>query len=316
MPDPAGRGHPLRPGQQRLVPSMKWLQMIVHREKSVRDILACMARQGHRMKPGMALSLKKSKLPWPLPSFQALEKLSNANDWFGTVWLIMDISTTNARVQFMHNETQFTDLDLYNLQFFIVKLDMRFNDPIDGPGTEDLRKLFLGQKSLTPLALLLKRKAFLDCVSVVKLAVRYSYVVRPEHKHMPIFGIPPEEVGIGHLEGWGKGKCHLMRPDELVMRESVRRGLGLKAHIMEMMTWGYVDPITGMNIKVTDEEIYMSDDEGKNEDGHDSNDYWGLGEMAKEGSEEEEGEDSDEEDDDEDDNAIIDDEGNFVGIST
>ena len=44
-----------------------------------------------------------------------------------------------------------------------------------------------------------------------------------------------------------------MRPDELVMRESVHRQLGMKDHIMEMMIWGYVDPITGKDIVVTDE---------------------------------------------------------------
>lgn len=58
--DPAGRPHLTKEGKVRKVPGLKWLQMVVHREKTVRDILACMARQGHRMKPGMALSLKKS----------------------------------------------------------------------------------------------------------------------------------------------------------------------------------------------------------------------------------------------------------------
>jgi hypothetical protein len=59
VPDPAGRPHPLKDGEVRKVPGLKWLQMVVHREKAVRDILACMARQGHRMPKGMALSLKK-----------------------------------------------------------------------------------------------------------------------------------------------------------------------------------------------------------------------------------------------------------------
>ena len=279
VPDPAGRPHLKWPGQVRLVPGLKWLQMVMHREKAVHDILACMARQGHRMKPDMAFSLKK-------------------------MWLIMDVSTTAGRIQMIHDPKLFTDIDLYNIQLFIVKLDMRFNDPVDGPGTEDLRKLFLGQRSLTPLYLLLKRKAFVEVVDVVKLAVRYSYEVRPEHHNMPIFGVPPEEIGIGHLEGWGKGRIHLMRPDELVIRESVRRQLRLKNYITEMMTWGYVDPITGKNIAVTEEEMYMSDDEkkgkGKGEVGQWS-DYWEFEGSADEDSEEEGAEhDEDEDYDDED----------------
>ena len=60
VPDPAGRPHLAKESEVRMVPGSKWLQMVVHREKAVRDILACMARQGHRMKPGMASSLKKS----------------------------------------------------------------------------------------------------------------------------------------------------------------------------------------------------------------------------------------------------------------
>lgn len=218
----------------RKVPSIRWLQMVVHRDKAVRDILASLARQGHRTPEGMALSLKK-------------------------MWLLMDISTTIRRVQLMRSQTFFTNEDLYNIQLFIVKLDMRFNDPIEGPGSELLRKLMLGQRGLTPLCKLLKRTAFTSTIDVIKAAVRYACEVRPQDKNLPILGIPPAEIGIGHLEGWGAGRIHLLRPDELVIDESVRRRLNLKDHILTMMLWGYVDPLTGQNIEVTNEETYMSD---------------------------------------------------------
>jgi hypothetical protein len=213
----------------------------------------------------------------------------------------MDISTTRGRVNLMHNRRMFTDMDLYNIQFFIVKLDMRFNDPVDGPGDDAMRKLFLGQRGLTPLCKLLKRTAFLDVVDIVRLGVRYAYVVRPEHRRMPIFGVPPEEIGVAHTEGWGAGRVHLMRPDELVMVESVRRQLGLKNHIMEMMIWGYVDPITGKDIPVTEEEMYMSDDEGLPSKNPDFNPYFEFERQegdpedysGEEGDEESDGQDSD-----------------------
>jgi hypothetical protein len=214
----------------------------------------------------------------------------------------MDISTSKGRVQMMHNTKLFTDIDLYNIQLFIHKLDMRFNDPIDGPSTQGLRKLFLGQRGLTPLCNLLKRKAYLDLMDVVKLAVRYSYIP-PINRGWPVFGIPPEEIGIGHLEGWGAGKVHLIRPDELVMRESVRRHLGLKQHITQMMLWGYVDPITGENIKVSEEEMYMSDEEGvqKRERPEGWGDYWDVEEpVGNEWWQEEEGDDDEISDDEED----------------
>lgn len=211
----------------------------------------------------------------------------------------MDISTTRGRVQMMHNQKMFTDIDLYNIQFFIVKLDMRFNDPIDGPGDDGLRKLFLGQRGLTPLCSLLKRKAFLDVMDVVVLGVRYAYFVRPEHRGMEIFGVPPEEIGVGHTEGWGAGRVHLARPDELMMRESVRRQLGLKNHIMEMMLWGYIDPITGKDIPLTEEEMYMSDGEAMSRDPY-FNPYFEFERKEGDPTEDYSGDEEDEDDEDED----------------
>lgn len=235
--DPAGRPHPYRTGTVRKAPGLRWLQMVCHREKVIRDILALMARQGHRMTPGMSLTLKKT-------------------------WFTMDISTTIRRNQVMHDRKFWTDMDLYNLQLFIVKLDMRLNDPYEGMGEDGTRKLFLGQRGLTPLRNFLGRISFKTLPELIKLSIRYDYnIPRQNFRSMPIWDIPPWEVGVGHLEGWGAGCQHLRRPDELVMRESVRRGLGLKHHLMHMLLYGYVDPITGLNIEVTDEEMHMSDEE-------------------------------------------------------
>ncbi|KAH9209653.1 hypothetical protein DL95DRAFT_394206, partial [Leptodontidium sp. 2 PMI_412] len=235
--DPVGRPHPTKPNVVRMVPSIRWLQMAVHRAKTVRDILACMARQGHRMPPEMNLTLKK-------------------------MWLVMDIATSARRAQVMHSD-YFSALDIFHIQMFVVKLDMRFNDPIDGPGEDHLRKLMLGQRGLTPLCKLLKRTAFTETEEIVRAAVRYDWEVKPQHRHYSILGIPPEEIGTGHLEGWGKGRVHLYRPDELVVREAVRRRLDLKNHIMGMMLWGYVDPVTGKDTPATEDEMYMSDDGSK-----------------------------------------------------
>jgi hypothetical protein len=239
IPDPAGRLHPIRDTETRLVPGLRWLRMVVHRERTIRDILALMARQGHRMPEGMSLSLKK-------------------------MWLIMDVSINRQRVQLLRSPF-FTDMDIFNMQLFVVKLDMRFNDPNDGPGEDKLRKLMLGQRGLTPLCKLLKREIGLTPIEIIQMGIRYAYSVRPEYRGLPLLGIPPEQIGVGHLEGWGNGKIHLLRPDELTMRESIRRRLGLKDHIMGMLLWGYVDPVTGENLEPTDEEKYMSDEEGEEE---------------------------------------------------
>jgi hypothetical protein len=182
------------------------------------------------------------------------------------LWLVMDISTSARRVQLMHNDRYWTDSDLYNAQMFSMKLDMRFNDPIDGPADDGLRKLMLGQRGLTPLCRLLKRTRYTDVLEIWEAAVRYSYWPNPRYAHLPIFGVQPNEIGKGHLEGWGLGRVHLYRPDELVMRESCRRNMQLSKHLLDMMVWGYVDTATGENIKVTEEEMYMSDDPDKKKD--------------------------------------------------
>ena len=246
--DPASRPDAKKHMLVRSVPSPRWLQMVVHRDRTIRDILALMARQGHRMPKDMSLSLKK-------------------------MWLIMDVATSRQRIQLLHSP-YFTDKDIYNMQMFIVKLDMRFNDPFDGPGSDKLRKLMLGQRGLTPLCKLLKREIGKTEMEVTKMGIRYAYLVEPKFRGMPLFDIPPEEIGIGHLEGWGKGIVHLYRPDELVVREAVRRRLKLKNHILGMMIWGYVDPRTGENIKVTDEEMYISEDESESEEYEVWNDDW------------------------------------------
>jgi hypothetical protein len=235
IPDPVGRPDPKNPVLARMVPSLRWLRMVIHREKCVRDILACMAREGHRMPKTISMSMKK-------------------------MWLTMDIPTSARRVQLMHNENYWTDNDLYNLQMLFVKLDLQFNDPLEGPGDDGLRKLMLGQRGLTPLRDLLKRTRFTDTLEALEACVRYSYWPRPEHRNLPILGVPANEVGRGHLEGWGVGQVHLYRMDELVMRESCRRNMDLKSHIITMMAWGYVNAATKENIKVTREEMYMSDD--------------------------------------------------------
>jgi hypothetical protein len=234
--DPARRPDPRNWAVARRVPGLRWLQMVCHRERVVRDILAALAREGHRTPRGMALTLKK-------------------------VWVVMDVATTAQRICLVHNEAWFTDQDCYNAQLFVMKLNMRFNEPLTGVGDDGLTRVMLGQRGLTPLCRLLKREAYFHEKDILRLAIRYCYEAKPQHKQFNIFGIRARDVGRGHLEGWGLGKIHLFRIDELVMRESVRRRLNLDDHLLYMMLWGHVDPVTKEDIKATDEELYMSDTE-------------------------------------------------------
>ena len=128
-------------------------------------------------------------------------------------------------------------------------------------GDDGMMRVFLGQRGLTPLCKLLKREKYHEDFEILKLCIKYCYDVKEGHEDLQMFGIKPENIGKGHLEGWGKGKIHLFRIDEIVMRESTRRKLNLDDHLMYMMLWGHVDPETDENIEPSYEEMYMSDEE-------------------------------------------------------
>ncbi len=200
MRDPARRPHKRNLPVPRWVPSLKWPQMVYHREKTVRGILACLARAGHRTPKDMHLTVTN-------------------------VWLVMDTATTAQRITLCHNEAWFTDIDLSNAQLFLIKLLLRCNEPLGQMGDGGLVRVFLGQRGLTPFCKLLKRETYMDEASILKMCVKYCYYPKPEHEGLQIFCVKPENIGKGRREGRGKGKIHLLRIDEVVMREITRRKL-------------------------------------------------------------------------------------------
>lgn len=224
----------------RMVPGLQWLNMIVERERRVRDIVACLARSGHRVPRHAHISLKK-------------------------MWLLMDCAHNAARQVLIGSRQLFSDFDLYNLQLFFIKLQMRFNEPIFGPDSSELSHVLLGQKTgLDVMWAMLRRKKYHDDLDASRqLKVRYNYELTTAEfmANQPIHNVPLLEVGIGNLEGWGLGMHHLKRPDELVIEEAANRGLQLSVHYLNMAVWGHIDIKKKKNLVPTEEEMYMSDDE-------------------------------------------------------
>ncbi|KAG9255413.1 uncharacterized protein F5Z01DRAFT_653046 [Emericellopsis atlantica] len=183
------------------------------------------------------------------------------------MWLLLDVSTTEHRRAMLRNRTLWRDTDLYNAQLFFIKLGLHFNDPVYGPCSYDLMHLILGQKGLYPLWQLLLRKRFTTLHEIIDLKVRYDYQPSRQNwaaaatNRKTVHGVPLDETGIFHREGWGQGKLHLFRPDELIPIEAVQRGLQLKKHIRHMILWGQFDRTTGENLVPTEEEIYISDED-------------------------------------------------------
>ncbi|TQV93574.1 hypothetical protein V2A60_010029 [Cordyceps javanica] len=241
----------------RAIPGLKYLQLVVGRDRYCREIRAILARHGHRTPASMHSTLLK-------------------------LWLCLDIPTGPRRAALLRNRDVWADQDLYNAQLLFVKLGMHFNDPVYGPNTYELLHLMMGQRGLYPLWQLLARKRFTRLAEVLALKVRYDFPVAPspsdprvrgayhwsaEYFGSSIHGVPYAEIGRGHLECWGLGPgCsasglrHLPRPDELVPIEAVARGLELDAHLMGMMMWGYVDWTTGENLVPSAEELHVDDE--------------------------------------------------------
>ncbi|KAK4159380.1 hypothetical protein QBC43DRAFT_222248, partial [Cladorrhinum sp. PSN259] len=226
-------------GGVRHVPGLVWLQRVVNREIRVRDIIATLARMGHRL---------------PMGAQGALQKL----------WVIMDVSTTATRLSLMSKETFFTDEDVYIVQMFVIKLNLAFNDPVFGPRSGNLTRLMLGQKGLSPLWALLRGKKYTTKREIRQLKIRYDVPPTPHQLQTgrPMWDIDIDQMGVVHLEGWGRGGLrHLMRPDELIPLEASRREMSLNENVLMMAIFGHVDLETGNPMVPDIDEMYMSDDE-------------------------------------------------------
>lgn len=215
MRDPAQRINEVRPDEVRFIPSFRWLRMVLWRESVVDDILWSLAAEGHRLPKRVSLVLKK-------------------------LWFTIDISDNQRRVGLMHNVKFWPNKDIFLATMFFLKLDMRLTCPTTGNGEVGLRRMLLGQRSLSTLARVLRREEMRTQVDMLRMIVRYSYEPR-ELLDMPILGVPPDEVGRLQYEGWGIRSTKFIPLDELVMSEAVLRKLHLEHHYVEMMIYGYMN---------------------------------------------------------------------------
>jgi hypothetical protein len=210
-------------GVVRKIPSFRWLQMVLHREKVVQEIMAVFAEDGIPLPPRCAFAIKK-------------------------LWFLLDIPDNARRIGFTHSRQTLTDLDLFFASCFFTRLDMRVNDPIVGEKRDGTRKFLLAQRSFTTILRILKREEGLTRFEILKEWVRLKYEPQPDEVGLSIFDVPAEQVGRGKLEFWGlktekevgrKIKT-LLRPDQLVIREVFRRGMRFDKHYLRFLLYGYV----------------------------------------------------------------------------
>ncbi|KAF2153456.1 hypothetical protein K461DRAFT_293721 [Myriangium duriaei CBS 260.36] len=220
------------PGGRRLrsVPSLRWLRMVVYRSLVAAEILGYLAGAGHRL---------------PAETHGALLKM----------WFAMDIPLSSLRVELFRNTAYMTDGDLYLLQAFAVKLDMYFTDPLCFTGGEVMmRKFLLGENTLSAVWDVLR--GGMSRTEALRLFTRHAYIpsvgrVRPETRERQamwdslegakVMGVPINLCGKAGREIKGMGRERLLRVDELVVREGVRRGLRLERKLVSMMRMGMID---------------------------------------------------------------------------
>ena len=234
--DPAARiPHPnaqlAAQGVTRKIPSFRWLKMVLHREKVIHEIMAVFAEDGIPLPARCSLALKR-------------------------IWFMLDIPDNARRIGYSHARSLLTDLDLYFLACFFVKVDMRLNDPVSGEKKDGMRKILLAQRSLTTVLRVLKREMWTTRYDILREWVRLKYEHPPgtpaEEREMNIFGVPANMVGRGKLEYWGlktdedvgRRLKSLLRPDQLIVREAFRRGMRFDKHYLRFLLYGYIRPDT------------------------------------------------------------------------
>ncbi|OJD33009.1 gtp cyclohydrolase i [Diplodia corticola] len=216
----------------RTVPGLRWVLMCAYREAIVHDMLLCLAREGHRF-PGLIDG--------------AVLK----------VWALLDQPFNGTRLAVVHDARLWTNRDLFLALMFFIKLDMRFADPLLGSGECVLRRLLLGQRSLVVLWEALRGRAARTRAELLHMLVRWDTTVRPDvldaigtrktkrGTERPfvdsVFGVRTDEVGALCREGWRQGGALLLRPDQLVLRETARRQLNMHRCFLDFMLWGHID---------------------------------------------------------------------------
>lgn len=229
--DPSPRLHPVESkamqGEHRTVPTFRWLLLICYREMVCNQIITIMAADGVPLPEQCELVLKK-------------------------IWLLLDIPDNTRRIGLVQNQDIFTDVDLFFAIMFFVKLDMRFTDPITGAGKDGMRRLLLSQPSLTLTWKALRRVALKSKLDVMKEFLHWKGSGSSIVQDPTVLDVPADKLGTLKYEVWGRTarRAELQRPDELILKEAIRRGLKIHETYADMFVWGYINPYTMKNNKL------------------------------------------------------------------
>lgn len=202
-----------------IIPSVRWLKMILYREAIVKDIMKRMADKGWKLPDRCATVVKK-------------------------LWFLMDIPDNRRRTWTIRKKTLWTDNDLFLAAYFIVQLDMLFTDSRARKKQGSMRRLLMAQPSLTLLWDVLRDSALTTHYETLKAYVRWQYIPRAHEAGLFVFGVPPNEVGSLQWEGYGRmaRNAKIQRPDELVLREIKDRNLDMQRMYVDIILSDKLEP--------------------------------------------------------------------------
>ena len=182
---------------------------------------------------------------------------------------------------------------LYFALSFFIKVDMAFTDPGLEPYPVNhpmpwlypprlangsyisckLRQTLLAERHLTPLWRALRGWSWypdrgpqpMDKLDILRLWARHYYHptanLAENRSHQLVLGIPWDELGTAALERRSAQLSDqpplnpLLRPDELILSECVRRKITPGDHLVDMALWGFVDPQGRNTPFLTEEEL-------------------------------------------------------------
>jgi len=202
------------------VPGFRWVGMVLARQKVVRGILGQLAVEGHRVPKGVEETLCK-------------------------FWVVMEMHSTLVRTAFLQDREIWTDADIRNFHLFLVKLDMRFSDPILGSGWCAFSHALLTQRSLRPLWAVLTGKVVLDYDRLTNLVVRTYPADDMDTDTMPWLDdevdneVPERLWGIQMKEGWDPNGGRMESCVDMVIAEGVRRELHVQKHLLNFVRFGH-----------------------------------------------------------------------------
>jgi hypothetical protein len=211
------------------VPGWKWVGMVMSRQRIVSSIL--------------------NDLELEVGVGEGMEEV------LCKFWVVMEFRHSHLRLSFLQDTEIWSDADILLFQLFLVKLDMRFHDPIGGNGACGLSHVLLTQPSLITLHNVLQGKAQMSYDTLTRLVVitypmsdldidTFPWLDDPDDT-----GVDEAHWGILSKEGWMESGAPMEAAVDMLVTEGIRRELHGQRWLLDFVMSGYMDDKGDMGLR-------------------------------------------------------------------